>query len=144
MPAERDPLSEEYDEPVLRLLRRAARSKPPRIVETFVYSPPREFATLDRGGRTGHERAFTRSVYYITYKIPVRLGEDPEWSAKITWGKIQKRSRGWGRPVKVRLFPYGRGYRKARRSGQTWITDQGQGTWRRGNQRSLIGARVDD
>ena len=110
MPFERDPLSVRFDGPVRACLLEAAGKKPPRTAERFVSSPVAEFRAPDKGGRTAHERAFQRSVYYQIFKVPRNEGIAPAWSAKVTWGKIERRGTRWGRAVRVRLYQYGRGY----------------------------------
>lgn len=119
MPAERDPLSERFDTATRRALNEARRKAPPRTADRFVASPPREFRDLDKGGRTAHERAFQRSAYYLIFKVPRNDGVPPAWSLKITWGKIERHGGRWGRRVRLRLFPYGRGYRKVLRNHET-------------------------
>ena len=152
MPAVRDPLSVTYDAMVRRVLLAAMREgtrvvngrRRPRIAAVFVESRPAAFRSLDKGGRTKYERAFTRSVYYQLYKVPINQGMDPDWSPRLDWGKIERRGTRWGRVVKVRLFMYGvRSARAAQKRG-TWITDEGLGTWAAGTRRSLPGARIDD
>ena len=78
--AVRDPLSVRYDGATRDLLERAARaSRSRRAVIAWVPSPRGEVRRLDRGGRTAHERAWTRSMYYQV-RIPPR-----RWSLKLTW-----------------------------------------------------------
>lgn len=144
MPAVRDPRSVAYDPVVRRVLLAAIEArKNRRPAEFFVSSPPRDFQFPDKGGLTKDERAFTRSVYYQTYRVPVNEGLDPEWSAKIAWGKIERRGTRWGRAARVRLYRYGYGYRHAAKSGQPWITDAGGGSFADGSRRSAPGARID-
>ena len=148
MGAVRDPVSVAYDTTVRRVLIAAIRAHQrnrdkPRAAVTFIYSPPRTFRQLDAGGHTEQERGFTRAIYFHIYRVPIKLGLDPVWSARLEWGKITRRPSGWGRPVKVRLFVYGtKAARAAARRG-TWITDDGTGTFREGTRRSLPGARID-
>jgi hypothetical protein len=146
MPATRDPRSVAYDGAVRRVLLAAIEARRERkAARSFVFSPIGDFRDrLDKGGLTPDERAFTRSVYYQTYRVPVNDGVDPDWSARITWGKIERRGGRWGRSVSVRLFRYGYGHRRAVKGGRPWITDMGTGSWREGSRRSVPGARVDD
>ncbi len=63
----RDPLSVRYDGVVRDLMTRAARAhRNSASVVAWIASPRGEFRHRDRGGRTAHERAFTRSAYYLT------------------------------------------------------------------------------
>jgi len=115
MPYARDPLSVYYDGYVRQVIIRAMRaSRSGRGVRVWVASPRGDFARLDRGGRTSHERAFTRSAYYL-----VKLHRDA-WSLKLTWGpdtELRASSgRRLARPVMVRLFPRD----QARVSGPRW------------------------
>lgn len=71
----------------------------------FVSSPPAQFRELDRGGRTKNERALTRAVYHQTSAEPRR------WSARLTWGPIERRGVRWGRVVKCRAYLYRSGLR---------------------------------
>jgi hypothetical protein len=119
--AVRDPLSVKYDGVVHGLLiRAAAASAHGSSVQAWIASPRAEFRHRDKGGRTAHERAFTRSVYYQVWWEPVRDGAGPVWSAKLTWGTDEERqasSHGrLSRPVLVRLYPRS----KARVSGERW------------------------
>lgn len=135
MPGVRDPLSVAYDSRVRRVLLRAIVARRDRRgVPVFVASPPAEFRHLDKGGRTRHERAFTRSAYYQVFKVPRNAGELPMYSLKLVWGKAERRSGRWGRTVQVRLFRYGSGYRHAQDRPQ-WISDD--------SRRSVPGNRID-
>lgn len=135
MPGVRDPLSVAYDPRVRRVLLRAIVARRNRRgVPVWVASPPAEFRRLDRGGRTAHERAFTRSAYYQVFKVPRNTGELPMYSLKLEWGKITFRHGRWGRTVQVRLFRYGSGYKHAQQHAQ-WITDEAR--------RSVPGNRID-
>jgi len=132
----RDPLSTRYDGIVRDLMLRAARaSKSKAGVQAWVASPAGEFRRRDRGGRTAHERAFTRSAYYLIWRVPINRGQAQQWSLKLTWGADSERrpsARGrLARPVTVRLFPRG----QARRRAAQWM-----GT----NLQSLPGRRIDD
>lgn len=136
MPAERDPLSVQYDGITWQVLTRAARaSRNRRGVQVWVASSRAEFRELDRGGRTRHERAFTRSAYYRVFRVPLNAQQVPDWSLKLTWGSDAERkpsTRGrLARPVVVRLFPRD----QARVSGARWVDGDG---------RSEVGRRVDD
>jgi len=112
----------------------------PRAARTFVYSRPRDFRDgLDAGGLTKDERAFTRSVYYQTDKTGVKV-----WSARLDWGKIERRGSRWGRQVRVRLYVYGSRSLAAASKRGAWSIDEGSGSFAAGSRRSLPGARVDD
>jgi hypothetical protein len=147
----RDPLSVQYDDITWRLLLRAVRNhqrnpKEPTGAEIFVVSPPREFRDLDYGRRTAHERAFTRSLYYIVFRVPRLYDSSPKWSAKLVWGPIEKRSSRWGRVARVRLFRAGSGTRFVERimARDPWSEDTlGVGSWRDGTRRSMPGDRID-
>ena len=132
----RDPLSVYYDGPVRQLMLRAARASLDRhSVRTWIASPRGEFGRLDRGGRTPHERAFTRSAYYLVFKTPIRAGQVPEWSLKLSWGADEDLRASSGgrlaRPVLVRLYPRS----QARVRGPRWAGTELQ---------SRAGARIDD
>ncbi len=136
MPPQRDPLSVRYDGYVDDLMRRAARaSRQGRGVGAWIASPRGEYRVLDRGGRTAHERAFTRSAYYLIWRVPINMRVPQEWSLKLTWGPdADRRPSAQGRlarPVTVRLFPRG----QARRTSARWV-----GTSRQ----SQVGRRIDD
>lgn len=117
---ERDPLSVRYDRTARRVLERAveARQLGKGGAVTFVASPPGEFRELDRGGRTRHERAFTRSAYWH-----VRFADPRYYSLKLTWGPLENHAGRWGRRVAVRLFLYRSGYRHASASPSSYIND---------------------
>jgi hypothetical protein len=128
--AQRDPLSVRYDGVVHQLMVRAARAHRDRkAVVAWVASPRGEFRHKDRGGRTSHERAFTRSAYYLIFKNGGEPGRSG-WSLKLEWGDDgQRRASSAGRlarPVKVRLFA------RARVEGPKWADDP--------SKRSVIGA----
>ena len=136
MPGIRDPLSVAYDVRVRRVLLRAIVARRDRKgVPVWVVSPNPEFRHLDKGGRTRHERAFTRSAYYQVFKVPRNAGELPYYSLKLVWGPVQLRNGRRGRVVQVRLFRYGSGRAHAEKSPQ-WITDDAR--------RSVPGNRIDD
>lgn len=106
----RDPLSIRYDATVHPLLIRAARASRDRHgILAWVTSPTGEYRQRDQSGRTPHERAFTRSAYYILRWGPLQRGETVEWSLKLTWGdddtRKLSRSGYLARPVLVRLYP---------------------------------------
>lgn len=126
MALERDPLSVDFDPAVRRALNEARRKAPPRSVVRFVASPIAEFRDLDKGGRTYHERAFQRSAYYQVFKVPRNEGVPPQWSLKVTWGKIERRGGRWGRTVRLRLYQYGRGYSHIgrQRSSDAYVTNE--------------------
>lgn len=143
MPAVRDPLSVGYDTAVRRVLLAAIRARAAgnrRGAHTFIKSPARSFTRLDRGGRTADERAFTRAVYYQVRKVPEQLGQRPDWSVRIRWGKIGRRGGRWGRECWVRVFAYGRGYRHASRlpGSERWAVPGEVAAMQ-----SLPGARID-
>ncbi len=132
----RDPLSLRYDGHVNDLMRRAARaSRSQAGVRAWIASPRGEFGRRDRGGRTPHERAFTRAAYYLIWRVPINAGVRQEWSLKLTWGTDADRRPGapgrLARPVVIRLFPRG----QARRRAPQWL-----GTSRQ----STEGHRIDD
>ena len=131
----RDPLSVRYDGAARDLMVRAARASRNRAgVRAWIASPRGEFRRPDRGGRTAHERAFTRSAYWLIFKNAGEPGRSG-WSLKLTWGPdADRRPSAAGklaRPVVIRLFPAG----QARPSAAPWV-----GT---GDQ-SVPGARIDD
>jgi hypothetical protein len=122
--AERDPLSVRYDTVVHDLMLRAARAhRNGASVVAWIASPRPEFRRRDVGGRTQHERAFTRSAYYLIFRTPIREGQVPAWSLKLTWGPDDARrasSQGrLARPVQIRLFPRS----AARVRGASWVDD---------------------
>ena len=134
--SQRDPLSLRYDGYVDDLLGRAARaSVSGRSVQAWIASGRGEYRALDRGGRTAHERAFTRAAYYVVWRLPINAGQTPDWSLKLTWGtdaELRASARGrLARPVQVRLFPRG----QARVRGEHWNVD---------GRRSQAGNRIDD
>ena len=121
MPYARDPLSVAYDDAARQAVLRAARaSRQGRGVRVWVASSRRELRDPDAGGRTVHERAFSRAAYYLIWRVPLNRGSMPEWSMKLTWGpdaELQPSSAGrLARPVTVRMWPRG----AARVSGPRW------------------------
>lgn len=135
MPPERDPLSVRYDGIVQDLMLRAVRAASSRrSVQAWIASDRAEFRRRDRGGRTAHERAFTRSAYYLVFKNAGAGGESG-WSLKLAWGADSERrasSRGrLARPVVIRVFPASQAYPQP----PLWV-----GTSRQ----SVPGHRIDD
>jgi len=137
MAPQRDPLSVRYDTVVHGLMLRAAAASRNRAgVRAWIASPRGEFRARDSGGRTAHERAFTRSAYYLIFKnsgaytsgARGTTGEPSGWSLKLTWGADADRrpsSNGrLARPVTVRLYPRG----EARRSSPAWVGTARQST----------------
>ena len=137
MPPARDPLSVRYDTTVRKALVQAIRSGPPREAARFVASPG-GFGKVDRGGRTAHERAFTRAAYYHVRYVPRLRGVPPVWSLKLSWGPVVRTRGGrYGRVVVLRLYRYGSGYSHAAKL-------PGRSQWTAGGFRSEAGRRVDD
>lgn len=121
MPYQRDPLSIRYDGTVRQTMMRAIRaSRNGRGVQAYIASARAELRNPDAGGRTAHERAFTRSAYYLVWRAPINAGRIPDWSLKLTWGddsELQASSQGrMARPVRLRVFPR-RGPRGGREHG---------------------------
>ena len=130
---ERDPLSERFDPAVRRALLAAIRARPASHA-VWVASPGPEFRSLDRGGRTSHERAFTRAAYYAVFRVPLNQGLVPDWSLRLTWGPIERRGSRYGRTVQLRMFTRRSGERhNARHPGQSWVQNEAL--------RSQVGAR---
>jgi len=128
MQLRRDPLSVHYDGYVRVIMIRAARaSRNDKGVRVWIASPRREFAHPDPRGLTRHERAFSRSAYYLIFRVPMNLyrlgGDPPEWSLKLTWtDEIRPSSGGrMARGANIRLFP--RGQARVRR-GASYIEDE--------------------
>ncbi len=124
MGARRDPLSIRYDGAVRDLMIRAARAhRDGRGVQAWIASPRPEFRARDKGGRTAHERAFTRAAYYLIFRVPLNRGGTPEWSLRLAWGDDDARrassSGRLARPVQVRLFKRS----GARVRGARWVDD---------------------
>lgn len=131
----RDPLSVNYDGVVHQLVLRAIYAQRQRRgVLAHVASPRAEFRQLDRGGRTRHERAFTRAAYYLLVNVPRNEGLPSVWSLKLTWGDdLEPSSRDrLARPVTVRVYPRD----EARARGPRWSDGSGF--------RSEVGRRIDD
>ena len=136
MPA-RDPLSVNYDGVVHQLVLRAIYAQRSRRgVQAFVSSPRAEFRSVDRGGRTKHERAFTRSAYYLVFRTPLNEGVAPAWSLRLSWGEdaeLAPSARGrLARPVVLRVWPRS----QARPPRERWSDGSGF--------RSEVGQRIDD
>jgi len=136
--AQRDPLSVAYDGQVRRVLIQAIRRQRNKQAGLIVWiaSPRGQFRQLDRGGRTQHERAFTRSAYYQVFKVPYNAGEVPDYSLRLDWGD-ERRASSHGRlarPVRVTLFPFGA--TSHRRRGPSYLPE-GTGF------RSTLGNRID-
>ena len=115
----RDPLSWHYDGYVRQVMIRAIRAgRTGRGVRVYVASPRSSFRSVDAGGRTKHERAFTRSVYYLMWRTPINAGAVPEWSVKMSWGDEVRASSGnrLARPVTIRVWPRS----QARVRGESW------------------------
>ena len=119
---DRDPLSVRYDAAAFNAVMRAIRaSKNGQGVQVWVASTRGELRNPDAGGRSAHERAFTRSAYYLVFRAPINRREIPAWSLKLTWGD-ELRPSGQGRmarPVRVRVWPR----RQARVRGARWTDD---------------------
>lgn len=121
----RDPVSIYYDRFVRQtILRAIGESRVRKSVQVWIASPRTEFAHPDNGGRTMHERAFTRSVYYLVWKEPIKQGREPEWSVRLDWGSDGelRASSGnrWARPVKIRVWPRS----EARVRGPRWTDSE--------------------
>lgn len=118
----RDPLSVRYDAAAFNAVMRAIRaSKNGQGVQLWVASTRGELRNPDAGGRSAHERAFTRSAYYLVFRAPINRGGIPAWSLKLTWGD-ELRPSGQGRlarPVRVRVWPRS----QARVRGARWTDD---------------------
>jgi hypothetical protein len=146
--AQRDPLSVRYDGTVRQALLRAIKAGRYRhSITIWIASPREEFRRKDKGGRTAHERAFTRSAYYQVVKVPYNAGVPQDYSLKLRWGEeLEPSSRGrLARPVAVRMYrrSSGEGYVREK-VARPWSEDvDGTGSWRKGTRRSVIGDRVD-
>ena len=118
----RDPLSVRYDAAASQVLIRAIRaSKNGQGVTLWIASTRAELRNPDAGGRSAHERAFSRSAYYHVFRAPINAGRIPDWSLKLTWG-TELRPSGQGRlarPVRVRVWPRA----QARVRGPKWTDD---------------------
>ena len=122
MSYQRDPLSVRYDAAAHQVLIRAIRaSRNGQGVTLWIASTRGELRNPDAGGRSAHERAFSRSAYYHVFRNPINRGEIPAWSLKLTWG-AELRPSGQGRlarPVRVRVWPRA----QARVRGARWTDD---------------------
>jgi hypothetical protein len=118
----RDPLSVRYDAAAAQVMLRAIRaSRNGQGVQMWIASTRAELRAPDAGGRTAHERAFTRAAYYLVWRAPLNYGRTPDWSLKLTWGDELKPS-GQGRmarPVRVRVWPRA----QARVRGEKWTAN---------------------
>jgi hypothetical protein len=114
MPFERDPLSVEYDGWAAELLNRAI-STPYAHRAGRIRSPRRD--PIDAKGLSMHERAATRSLYYLVMHHPVagplRGSGLQEWSLRVDWGEAVNERRAFGlrrgdrvRQVLVVVTPY--------------------------------------
>jgi hypothetical protein len=133
----RDELAGRYAAAAANAVTRAIRAGRYRsAVLVFVSSPRHEFRRLDRGGRTRHERAFTRACYWIVFDGPAERGEPSQWSLKLTWrDRLDPGAPGMlARAVALRVFP-----REDARvpAGRSWVRDEGPG-------RSVPGRRIDE
>lgn len=131
MGAQRDPLSVRYDGAARSVLLSAVRAhKQNKGTVTWVQTPARSFGDVDAGGLTRNERAFQRSLYYQVDKVG-----DKVWSLKLTWDGVERRGRGVGRTLRVRLYRPASGYRHvAARPGIAW--------WRDPARQSKVGSRA--
>lgn len=121
------------------MLRAARAHRSGSSVVAWIASPRAEFRHTDKGGRTQHERAFTRSAYYLIFRTPIREGQVPAWSLKLTWGPDDARrasSAGrLARPVQVRLFDR----RGARVRGPSWVDDPSRRSYIDAEGRRVVG-----
>ncbi|MDA8318849.1 MAG: hypothetical protein M0030_03410 [Actinomycetota bacterium] len=146
MPLRRDPRSERYDAAAYRVLRAAAYAhRYNRGVRTWIYSPAGQYREdqLDKGGRTANERAFIRACYYKVWREPINAGVVPAWSLKLTWGKLERRGRRYGRNVEVRLYKRASGVRRMDQTEGWRDNPDGGGSWRKGTRRSTTDDRID-
>jgi len=123
----RDPLSVHYDGYVRVIMIRAIRaSRDGKGVRVWIASPRREYSRPDPKGLTRHERAFSRSSYYLIYRVPMneylKGGDPPAWSLKLTWtDEIRPSSGGrMARGANIRIFERGRA--RVRR-GRSYVGD---------------------
>ena len=118
----RDPLSVRYDGVTRQVMARAIRaSRSNRGVTVSIASSRAEMRSPDAGGRTMHERAFTRSAYYLVFRTPLNYGHTPAWSLKITWDtEVSPSSQGRvARVARLRIWPRS----QARVRGARWTDD---------------------
>ena len=122
----RDPLSERYHWSARRAVMRAITAHyAGQSASAWIASPGPEFRNLDRGGRTAHERAFTRAAYWWVWREPINNKRTPTWSLKLTWGPIERRGDRYGRTVQLRMFTRGGGVRhNARNLGKSWASNE--------------------
>lgn len=129
----RDPLITAYEAHAHAAVMRAIRaSRYRRAVVVYVNSPRGEYGRTDRGGRTRHERAFTRAAYRLIWGEP---GQPSGWSLKLIWrDQLSPGRPGWmARAVAVRIYPRA----EARvPEGRSWLRDEGFG-------RSMPDHRID-
>jgi hypothetical protein len=122
-----DELAGRYSAAAANAVTRAIRaSRYGASVAVYVSSPRAEFRRLDRGGRTRHERAFTRACYEIVFDGPAARGEQSPWSLKLTWrSQADPGAPGrLSRAVALRIFPRDQARVPA---GRSWVLDQGAG-----------------
>lgn len=113
----RDPLSVRYDGVTRQVMARAIRaSRSGRGVTVSIASTRAEHRNPDAGGRTAHERAFTRSAYHYLGRPASR-----EWALKISWDTGLSPSSGGrvARVARLRLWPRN----QARVRGPSWVDD---------------------
>ncbi len=131
---QRDPLSVRYDGVTAQALIRAIRaSRSGGGVQVWIASTRGELRRPDAGGRTAHERAFTRSAYYYVWRAPINAGQIPDWSLKITWGDELRASSGGrqARAARLRIFPRrgprgGRQHAYAQPVSKQWARNEDQ------------------
>ena len=122
MPFARDPLSVRYDGVTRQVMARAIRaSRNGQGVRVSIASSRAEIRNPDAGGRTMHERAFTRSAYYLVFRTPLNYGHTPAWSLKISWAtEVSPSSEGRvARVARLRIWPRS----EARVRGPRWTDD---------------------
>lgn len=143
MPYARDPLSIRYDATARQSVMRAiSAGRSGRGVQVWVASSRAEHQAPDEGGRTKHERAFSRAAYYLVWRAPLNAGRVPDWSLKLIWGPdsaMQASSHGrMARPVRLRVWPRrgpkgGRDFAHAMPADRQWARNE---TLRSGGQGS--------
>jgi hypothetical protein len=122
----RDPLSVRYDRQAARLVGNAVKrhmetqGSPgpvlPRLVWVTVRVPSPKGDPVDSGGRTRHERALTRALYYdrrVNLHSPQK-----RWSLKLDWTDDVN---GNGRKLRLRVFGDTKGARHASRAGGSYV-----------------------
>ena len=109
-------------------------SRDGRGVQAFIASPRAELRARDAGGRSAHERAFTRAAYYLVWRAPLNAGRIPDWSLHLAWGPdstLEASSHGrLARPVRVRVRPRrgpkgGRDFGHALPADRSWAKNEG-------------------